>query len=181
MCIVRTRYETMPGDPSKGHCVFVSRAVWVYGLLLLQLINYFVFLGFGLRLRNTMAQFNEYRLIRRCGVLSLFLFLFSLVTLQTEVYNQSIGRCFLSAAVAGFVIYCFWARNGVVIYNVMFDRDAYLEKFNDDLKRLPSDLERKQSFGSFSKKDPQLSQTYQQWTRTEHGWWAYERHQSMNT
>ena len=142
MCIVRTRYETMPGDPSKGHCVFVSRAVWVYGLLLLQLINYFVFLGFGLRLRNTMAQFNEYRLIRRCGVLSLFLFLFSLVTLQTEVYNQSIGRCFLSAAVAGFVIYCFWARNGVVIYNVMFDRDAYLEKFNDDLRRLPSDLER---------------------------------------
>ena len=102
-------------------------------------------------------------------MLSLFLFLFSLVTLQTEVYNQSIGRCFLSAAVAGFVIYCFWARNGVVIYNVMFDRDAYLEKFNDDLKRLPSDLERKQSFGSFSKKDPQLSQTYQQWTRTEHG------------
>ena len=43
---------------------------------------------------------------------------------------------------AGFVIYCFWARNGVVIYNVMFDRDAYLEKFNDDLRRLPSDLER---------------------------------------
>ena len=75
-------------------------------------------------------------------MLSLFLFLFSLVTLQTESYNQSIGRCFLSASVAGFVIYCFWARNGVVIYNVMFDRDAYLEKFNDDLRRLPSDLER---------------------------------------
>ena len=84
----------------------------------------------------------SFRLIRRCGVLSLFLFLFSLVTLQTESYNDSIGRCFLSAAVAGFVMYCFWARNGVVIYNVMFDRDAYLEKFNDDLRRLPSDLER---------------------------------------
>ena len=53
----------MEGDPSKGHCVFVSRTVWVYGLLLLQLINYFVFLGFGLRLRNTMAQFNEYRCV----------------------------------------------------------------------------------------------------------------------
>ena len=75
-------------------------------------------------------------------MLSVFLFLLSLVTLQTDVYNKSTGRCFLSVAAAGVVFYAFWGRNGVLIYNVLFDRDAYLEKFNDELRRLPSDLER---------------------------------------
>ena len=61
--IVCIRFETMPGDPNKGHCVFVSKPVWVFGMVLLQFINYLILMGFGFRLRNTMAQFNEYRCV----------------------------------------------------------------------------------------------------------------------
>ena len=76
------------------------------------------------------------------GVLSLFLFLLTLVTLDTQAYDQPIGRCFLSTAVGCMVFYSFWATNGVVIYNVVFDSDRYLEKFNAELRRQPSELER---------------------------------------
>ena len=51
----------MGGDSNKGHCVFVSKPIWVFGMVLLQFINYLILMGFGFRLRNTMAQFNEFR------------------------------------------------------------------------------------------------------------------------
>lgn len=103
-----------------------------------------------------MAQFNEFRLTRRGGILSLFLGLLSLVTIQTQAYDEPVGRCFLSASVASAVFYYFWARNGGVIYNTLFNRAKYLERFNADLRRSPSEHERERFPGVFWKTETQL-------------------------
>eukprot|EP00250_Pteridium_aquilinum_P009396 c18642_g1_i1 orf=421-1467(+) len=146
------------GYGQKGYCKFEKLAPLDYGLIALVAIYFIIFVGFSFKLRKAMAQFNEFRLIRRGGILSLFLFLLWLVTLSTQSYEKPVGRCLLSSAVASAIFYYFWARNGVVIINVLFNQDKYREKFNADVRRSPSQHERKKSSGANLKMLAQLEE-----------------------
>ncbi|KAI5063778.1 hypothetical protein GOP47_0020448 [Adiantum capillus-veneris] len=127
---------------TSGDCKFKSGTYWAVGLIVLLVLYFLVFLGIAFKLRKTVSPLNEYRLIRRGGVLSLFLFLLSLVILDTDTNKRPVGRCLLSSAVASTIFYYFWARNGVVVYNVLFHKEEYLTKFNAELRRSPSHHER---------------------------------------
>eukprot|EP00249_Psilotum_nudum_P014398 c24801_g1_i1 orf=522-1619(-) len=140
-----------------GDCK-IQQIYWSYGLLILLLLYFLVFLGFSFKLRNTMAQFNEFRLICNGGVMTLFLFLLSLVTIQTDTYTLATGRCFLSFSVAVAVFYYFWARNGEVVYNVIFYKKEYEQKFHEELNRLPSEHERESFPDSFRNMETQLKE-----------------------
>lgn len=80
--------------------------------------------------------------------MSAFEFLLFLVTMQTRAYDQVVGRSFLSLSVSSVVFYYFWARNGEVIYNVIFDKEEYKRKFNADLQRCPSERDSRENFPS---------------------------------
>lgn len=134
--------SSSPGKVGEADCRFEHNASMAYTLIALLVFYSLAFFWLAFKLRNVMEQFNEFRLIRRGGILSLFLFLISLVTIQTHAYYRPVGRCLLSAAVASAIFYYFWDRNGGVVYNVIFNREDYLDKFEKDLKRTPSQHER---------------------------------------
>ncbi|KAJ7545705.1 hypothetical protein O6H91_08G006200 [Diphasiastrum complanatum] len=118
----------------KGDCE-IQKSVFSAILISLLPLYFVIFLGFAFKLRNIMAQYNEFRQIRNGGIMSLFLYLLYLVTLQTKLYIQPVGRCFIALSVAGAVFYYFWARNGEIVYNVLFNKLEYEKKFLDDLNR----------------------------------------------
>ncbi|KAH7352590.1 hypothetical protein KP509_19G053100 [Ceratopteris richardii] len=141
-CIVATilkeiRFNKFEGG-SDGNCRFEHGIHWALGLIVLLAFYFIVLLYFSFRLRHIMSPFNEFRLIRRGGILSLFLFLLSLVTLSTHAYRKAVGRCLLSFAITSAIFYYFWARNFYVIYNVLFYKDEYLQRFNAEFNRSPS-------------------------------------------
>ncbi|MCO5605377.1 hypothetical protein L7F22_059560 [Adiantum nelumboides] len=142
-CIVASAKGQIKFKRESRDCQFRRGTFWAFGLIALLVLYFLVFLGFAFKIRKTVSPLNEYRLIRRGGILSLFLFLLSLVTLGTHTYKKPVGRCLLSAAVASTIFYYFWARNGVVIFNVLFHKEEYLTKFNAELRRSPSHHERK--------------------------------------
>ncbi len=66
------------------------------------------------------------RIIRKGGVIAMFLYLLSLVYLATDGNKKVVGRCFLTFSVAAAVFYYFWARNATVVYAVLFNKADYL-------------------------------------------------------
>lgn len=122
---------------------------WALGLLSLLVLYFLIFLGLAFKLRGkAMVQYNEFRIIRNGVVMSMFQFLLFLVTMQTRVYYHVVGRSFLSLSVSSAVFYYFWARNGEVIYNVIFHKEEYARKFNADLQRCPSERDSRENFPS---------------------------------
>ncbi|BBM97432.1 hypothetical protein MPTK1_1g05640 [Marchantia polymorpha subsp. ruderalis] len=122
--------------PASGNCS-VGRG-WSIGLLIIIPFYFCCFLGLGILLRNVRSIFNEYRLIVNGGMLALFFFLLTLVTIQTKVYQEPAGRCFLVLAVSGTVFYYFFARNWEALYHSVFNREEYLERFLAQLNSVPS-------------------------------------------
>nr|ADE77297.1 unknown [Picea sitchensis] len=88
------------------------------------------------------------RIIRNGGVICVFQFLLYLVTTQTQAKDQVVGRSFLSLSISSAVFYYFWARNGGVIYNVIFHKEEYAQKFIADLQRCPSERDSREIFPS---------------------------------
>ncbi|KAH9322063.1 hypothetical protein KI387_016702, partial [Taxus chinensis] len=142
-------FESFPGSPQgsqeghspppEGDCKLIH-IYWSLALLSLLVLYFLIFLVLSFMLRGkAMAQYNEFRLIRNGGVMSLFLLLLSLVTMQTRAYSLVVGRSFLSLSVASAVFYYFWARNGEVIYNVILNKDEYARKFIEEMNRCPSE------------------------------------------
>jgi hypothetical protein len=86
------------------------------------------------------------RIIRKGGVIAMFLYLLSLVYLATDGNKKVVGRCFLTFSVAAAVFYYFWARNATVVYAVLFNKADYLvnwsknfdsnESLNEELDEL---------------------------------------------
>lgn len=92
--------------------------------------------------------------------MSAFEFLLFLVTMQTRAYDQVVGRSFLSLSVSSVVFYYFWARNGEVIYNLIFNKEEHLRKFNADLQRCPSERDSRENFPpSFQDLETELRET----------------------
>lgn len=139
-------YETPAPPPGpEGYCKL--NISWALGLISLLVLYFLIFLGLAFKLRSkAMVQYNEFRIIRNGGVMSAFQFLLFLVTMQTRAYHQVVGRSFLSLSVSSVVFYFFWARNGEVIYNVIFHKEEYARKFIADLQRCPSQRDSRENF-----------------------------------
>jgi hypothetical protein len=132
----------------QGDCKFKNTS-WVLGLMSLLVLYVLIFLGLAFKLRSkAMAQYNEFRIIRNGGVICVFQFLLFLVTTQTQAKDQVVGRSFLSLSISSAVFYYFWARNGEVIYNVIFRKEEYAQKFIADLQRCPSERDSREIFPS---------------------------------
>lgn len=142
----KVRPPTSPPGP-QGDCKL--KQSWGLGLLSLLVLYVLIFLGLAFKLRSkAMAQYNEFRIIRNGGVISVFQFLLYLVIMQTRANYDVVGRSFLSLSISSAVFYYFWARNGEVIYNVIFHKEKYALKFNADLQRCPSERDSRESFPS---------------------------------
>lgn len=138
-----------PSIPPGHQGVCKLKQSWGLGLLSLLVLYVLIFLGLAFKLRSkAMAQYNEFRIIRNGGVISVFQFLLFLVIMQTQANYQVVGRSFLSLSISSAVFYYFWARNGEVIYNVIFHKEKYAQKFNADLQRCPSERDSRESFPS---------------------------------
>lgn len=110
---------------------------WEIGIIIILLLYFAVFIGLAVSLRNVRPQYNEFRLIRNGGIFTFFLFLLNLVTYHTKVYREVTGRCFLTIIQSGAVYYYFWARNLEVVYNVLFNKEQYLENFRAQMNSVP--------------------------------------------
>ncbi|GLJ54202.1 hypothetical protein SUGI_1162060 [Cryptomeria japonica] len=133
--------NVFPTPQNEGNCSFTHK-YWSIAMHSLLILYYLIFIVLSFMLRGAMAQFNEFRLIRNGGVMLLFLYLLSLVTLQTQAYLVVVGRSFLCLSVASAIFYYFWARNGEVIYNVIFTKEEYARQFNDEMNRCPNEHDR---------------------------------------
>eukprot|EP00271_Cylindrocystis_brebissonii_P017857 TRINITY_DN4829_c0_g2_i1.p1 TRINITY_DN4829_c0_g2~~TRINITY_DN4829_c0_g2_i1.p1 ORF type:complete len:397 (-),score=72.72 TRINITY_DN4829_c0_g2_i1:498-1688(-) len=122
-----------PIDTRTGDCLIFSWW-WAVGAMCVLPIYFCVFLWQAFRLRNIMAQYNEFQVVMTGGVLSLFLFLLSLVTIQTYAYLQVTGRCFLTLSVAAAIFYYFWARMGGALYDAIFRREAAHNEFLEEMQ-----------------------------------------------
>ncbi|KAJ7552343.1 hypothetical protein O6H91_06G051200 [Diphasiastrum complanatum] len=131
---VPNAHQSQSGSRPEGDCKICDNKFIIIILVILP-AYFLLFIGLSYKLRRFMAQYNSFRQIRNGGIMSLFVFLLSLVTLQTHSYKRVAGRCFLSLSVALVVFYYFWARNGEIIYNVLFNKEDYCQRFRQDIHR----------------------------------------------
>jgi hypothetical protein len=141
-CIAGSIFHASRRNESNTDCSVVTWWAVVYALLLLLYFFLFVFLAF--RLRKVRTHYNEFGIIRKGGVIAMFLYLLSLVYLATDGNKKVVGRCFLTFSVATAVFYYFWARNATVVYAVLFNKADFLvrwSKYFDSNESLNEELD----------------------------------------
>eukprot|EP00243_Klebsormidium_subtile_P007954 TRINITY_DN3621_c0_g1_i1.p1 TRINITY_DN3621_c0_g1~~TRINITY_DN3621_c0_g1_i1.p1 ORF type:complete len:434 (+),score=112.28 TRINITY_DN3621_c0_g1_i1:397-1698(+) len=120
-------------DDVRGDCI-IKNWRWAVSALVILPFYFIVLVVLTFQLRNVRDEFNEYSTVRNGGIIAFFLFFLAMVILSTKTYYQVTGRCFFTLAVSAEVFYFFWIRNWEPIWNVLFNKQKYLDAFLNKLR-----------------------------------------------